>query len=909
MGRIAWSQARFRSGRALALLLGMMFAATAFTVLTAASQTAQLRTTGTVTSNFRAAYDILVRPKGSRTGLEVRTGTVQPNFLSGIYGGISMAQYHKITAIPGVQVAAPIAMIGYTFLYDPIPVRLPPAVAARPGRQVYRYITTWVSDGGSTRIREPPSYSYVTPNPLELVSGTSSPVTYERLPSGARAAVCPSLSPLTTDNVFTPAGQSSTMCWSKLNGLGSGGGGESFANLDAAHPGNTIDWSIPVLIAAIDPQAEARLDGLNHAVVSGDYLAENAGSHFVQPISTTFPVLAAASGGLGEYSVTQVQELPSPAGPATLSLSWMRAEAAVPGRTVQTVRVTAQQAYQALLAQISGKSLSVGIDNYWSVGPTRYIRNSSGALTPIVVHNPLSVWNAAGQPPYAPVDNEGSQYRALTLVAGGNAFTGGIPTPVLTGIFDPAKIRAFDPLSQVPLGPYEPVAAAPASPASKHVLHGQDLLPNQNIGGYVSQPADLITTLASLPAMENSGLFSGNLHKADPISVIRVRVAGVTGPNRVSLERIKAVAQQIVQRTGLDVDIVAGSSPSPTTIDLPAGKFGQPSLQLSEGWVKKGIVVTILNAVDKKSVVLFTLVLVVCTLFVANSATAAVHGRRRELGILACLGWTRPRLFAIVLGELAAIGLTAGLLGALAALPLAAALGLRASAERAVLAIPIAVAVAVLAGAVPAWLAARADPVECVRPQVAAVRPARHPRGITSMAVSNVSRTPGRTLVGALALAVGVGALTIVTALTYAFRGVLVGSLMGDAVAIQVRGVDYVAVAATVSMGVLAVTDVIFLNIRERAGELATIRAFGWTERSLVRMVVTEGTAIGVAGSLAGAVLGLAAAAKFAGELPTALFAVAAAAAAAGVLVTSAAAVVPAEFLRRMPAAQLLAED
>ena len=90
----------------------MLVAATAFTVLTAASRTAQLRTAGAVSANFPPAYDILVRPKGARTAVENQTGTVQPDFLSGIYGGITMAQYHKIQQIPGVQVAAPIAMVG-----------------------------------------------------------------------------------------------------------------------------------------------------------------------------------------------------------------------------------------------------------------------------------------------------------------------------------------------------------------------------------------------------------------------------------------------------------------------------------------------------------------------------------------------------------------------------------------------------------------------------------------------------------------------------------------------------------------------------------------------------------------------------------------------------------------------------
>jgi hypothetical protein len=114
MRRLAWSQLRFGATRSLALLIGMLVAATAFTVLTAASRTSQLRTIGTVTTHFRAAYDILVRPAGTRSQQEQRTGTVQPNFLSGIYGGITMADYHQIQDLPGVQVAAPVAMVGYS---------------------------------------------------------------------------------------------------------------------------------------------------------------------------------------------------------------------------------------------------------------------------------------------------------------------------------------------------------------------------------------------------------------------------------------------------------------------------------------------------------------------------------------------------------------------------------------------------------------------------------------------------------------------------------------------------------------------------------------------------------------------------------------------------------------------------
>ena len=927
MGRLAWSQLRFRTVRLVALLAGMLLATTAFTVLTAASRTAQLRTVGTVSAHFVPAYDILVRPKGARTALETQTDTVQPNFLSGIYGGITMAQYHQIASIRGVQVAAPIAMVGYTLLVSQLSFPLPAADLSRPGQQLYRVTTTWISQGGASRAAEPPSFVDVTPQRLGVDARTGY-LASERLPDGTSVTVCPADATLAPGvDPFGVAAQSDCTAWSKVNRYGPAG--PLVPGVSPANPGYDVDWVIPVLIAAVDPVAEAKLDGLNRAVISGHYLAEHAGG----ANSSTFPVLASPVSGLDESAVTQLATLSAPVSPLSMTASWMSQHASTPGRVISTVTTTARQAYQQLLAALAVKpgptapsvdgggtvmyagkmeptnGGRVGIHAYWSVGPTSYRHSRSGTLVAQLTHNPPSTWYTGGAQT-ASMDDEDNQYRKVSVHApAGTTFTSIPASPQLVGIFNPAKINEFDPLSRVPLGAYEPVVAAPANPAANRALHGSDLLPNQNLGGYVSQPVDLVTTLSALPALQNQGYYGTNLPLRDPISVVRVRVAGVTGPNPMSLERIREAAQQIEVRTGLDVDIVAGSSPSPTTIDLPAGKFGQPPLTLSEDWVKKGVAVAILSAIDKNSLVLFALILIVCVLFVANSASAAIRGRRRELGVLACLGWTRPRLFTAVLGELAAIGLAAGLLGAAAARPLSSAVGLHASLGRAALAVPIAVAVAVIAGLIPAWLAARAEPVASVRPPVLGVRRARHPGGITALAAVNVLRTPGRALVGAVSLAVGVTALTILAAVTIAFRGVVVGSLLGNAVAVQVRGVDYVAVTATIALGVLAVADVVFLNIRERASELAAIRTFGWPESALSRLVITEGAIIGLAGSLAGAALGLAAAAQFAGQLPATLYLIAAAAVAGGLLVTTTAALLPAQALRRLPAAHLLTEE
>jgi putative ABC transport system permease protein len=141
----------------------VLVAAAAFTVLTAASQTAQVRTTGTVSANFAPAYDILVRPRGGQD----RGGEPDRHRAAGLPVGHLWRDHDDAVppdpAGPGVQVAAPIAMVGYAQLSASRFVPVPAAALAGSGRQLYRISTTWVSDNGASRVTQPPSYLYVTP--------------------------------------------------------------------------------------------------------------------------------------------------------------------------------------------------------------------------------------------------------------------------------------------------------------------------------------------------------------------------------------------------------------------------------------------------------------------------------------------------------------------------------------------------------------------------------------------------------------------------------------------------------------------------------------------------------------------------------------------------------------------------
>jgi putative ABC transport system permease protein len=87
------------------------------------------------------------------------------------------------------------------------------------------------------------------------------------------------------------------------------------------------------------------------------------------------------------------------------------------------------------------------------------------------------------------------------------------------------------------------------------------------------------------------------------------------------------------------------------------------------------------------------------------------------------------------------------------------------------------------------------------------------------------------------------------------------------------------------------------------------LRATGWTDGQLGRLVACEGLGLGLIGSLTGAAAGLAGAAALAGALPLPLLAVAALAVTIGTLLGGAASVVPVALLGAQPLAPALAAE
>lgn len=302
------------------------------------------------------------------------------------------------------------------------------------------------------------------------------------------------------------------------------------------------------------------------------------------------------------------------------------------------------------------------------------------------------------------------------------------------------------------------------------------------------------------------------------------------------------------------------------------------------------------------------MVLLVSALTVANGVTASVRARRRELAMLAGLGWRRRDLFRLIFLETGIVAAAAGLVAAGASLAVAAISGLDIQPWRAALAVPICLAVALTAAILPARTAARATPITAVQPAVTFSRRTRLQVWSTgALARANLSRSRSRTVLAAAGVGLAVAVCTALVGVAQAFQGAVVGTALGDAVAIQTRTADYAAGAATFLLALVGVAAVLYLNIRDRGPELATLLAVGWRRRDLAHLITREGTLIGVYGAIPGALLGVTALTAVTGQLPPLLAAAGAAATVVTTVACALAAYLTTILVRRLPVTTLLA--
>jgi len=911
MLRMVWRQLTHRAGRSLALGLAVLVAGTGFTVLTASSKASTLATTSLAEKQARTSYDILVRPKGSRSALERAESVVQPGFLTGDYGGITLAQWHTIQQLSGVQVAAPVAVVGYVYPTMLVPVSIKKAWSG-DGDAVARVDVTWSWDNGLTQVKQVPDFAYVTSRRLRPNWNVPVDTGGAWRVAGMRHGICREL----IDSDTRPETRDSQLlCFSRTGG---GDGSQLAYKARKIQGALLVTYPLPYVVAAVDPASEDALVGLDQTRTSGRSLQ---GATTRDPKASTgeaLPSLIADGVQTQETATVTVSQLGSAAVKLVHANRNPNKLRRLPGAQVSQQVITAQQAQQALMQQFATVTRH---GDHWPELPGQFTEVGQVTLPSVDTQaSPPRVEQTRPSQHYsgsmrdhlqfqAPASDDLASRRITTSEQPYDPMHGiDLPEPTtlnVIGTFDAAKLDGLGDLTDQILAGYDAASTTGADARSRRLLGDQPLRPSPYLGGFVQPPPMMITTLDALPQVTDGW---ENSNESAPISAIRVRVSGVSGVDATSRERVRLAAQRIQAKTGLDVDIVDGSSPSKQTLVLPAGSHGRPTLSLVQWWVKKGVALAVISAVDKKSLVLFVLVLLISALSVANAAVSSVRSRRGELGVLACLGWRPRHLFRVVLTEIAVIGLSAGVVSGVLSYAVGRLIHPPVSLERAALAVPAGLLVALVAGMVPALLAARADPMDAVEPAVSEPRKARQPRSLLALARTGLGRVKARTALAAVGLGVAVLVFTVLMAITLAFQGAVVGSVLGDAVAIQARGADYAATGASLLLAFLGVANVIYLNVRDRGPELATLRAVGWTERHLARLVITEGMLVGALGATPGAVMGLLIAAGLTGTIALSFVVGAMIAWAVAVLLAALAAAAATRLVVRLPTTLLLTE-
>lgn len=882
----------------------------AFVVLAGSASQSRLEASATVAANARSTYDILVRPAGSRSALEERTGRVRANALSGIHGGITRAQLAEVRAVPGVAVAAPLAMLGQVMQVARMRVDVTDLVAAQSASMV-RFSSEFRGSGGLRSWPGQLGYVYVADG-VELDKGAVQLNPVQRV-HGRSVVVCDTYSTEAT-SPFAIDARWSPQCYDRQRGYA----GEAWPGA----PGRfyaTVEVPVPVVLAAVDPAAEDALTGLGSAITTGRPLTESDRDTTTgrQGFATrSVPVVVSARSDVSETTTITVARLPAAAAQAVQTgLSRAGARDLVDASTATSARSLTVSSQQALDTWLMGPGGGSVYPQMLFQASTPTFRGSPSASTGALAVQPVAadpaVWRSAAYvgSAFAPVSPtaQDASFRTITPVPAVSGQT--IPELSVVGTFDPARIAADTGLGRVPMETYERPSATATDAMTRRLLGADALYPSANPGGYLQVPPLMLTSLAAIDPLVSPESFQwpdGNRLQQAPISAIRVRVAGVTGVDPVSRERVRLAADQVRQRTGLPVDIVTGSSPTAVRLQLPLG--GQTELHLAESWVSKGVAVRVTQAIDAKSLALFLLVLLSAGMSSAVTANAEIRGRRHELGILSALGWRPRTLRRRVLAEAARSGVVAGMLGAVVAVPIGLLVGAPVTVARAVLAVPAAVIVVVLASLWPAVIASRSTPAQTMAPPVTARARTVRLRGLSTLVWVSAARSPARVMTAAISLALGVAALVILLGVTTAFRAVVVGSLLGNAVVVQVRSADLVAAVILLALALVCVVQVLRLDLREQRPQYAALSASGWRDRTLALLVLGHGALVGALGAALGLFVALATLALIGIDvrpvIPAALLIAGSAVGAAAV-----AAVATARPLTRLSTARILAEE
>ncbi len=772
----------------------------------------------TIEAGWRGTYDLLVRPGDPGPGI---AGLVPADYLGAPSGGITRAQWQQIVSIPGVEVAAPVAAMGW--LRNDAPA-LGVQVAPAPDEVIQVEVS--IDVGGQTAVHD---VAFWAPPP----SGGGAPT----LSAGVRS--------------YVGTSESTVLSVSNLVPL----------------------WG---LVVGIDPGSEDRLVGLK-SFVDGDYLLSGVQRQtdpdFRQE-AIVVPVLTAARSPLPGTVQVVVRRLTGLSAGELADLLARAAKANPPQTEKDVVDLLtgitsdarwstvahASASLEGLISPLRASAIGVSAAGQFSVdaafggdqiatdrnlmlvpGIADYTRTADGLqLRQIGTWSELvkPALRAVAPPGWTGIDAsfgaDEPMYHPLSIVQPPPFILSPIGTYDLAALSDRFSLAA----NYVPLGIYSDVPARRVDPLTGNLA----ALPHSlNPGGLNPLPPVGLTNLDVVEALRGSKF----------IDAIRVRVAGVENYGPEAISRVQAVAAAIVQRTGLHVDVVAGASPVDVTVAVEG--VGP----VVERWTSLGTAPLIQTGLDGLSGALLLIAVGIGGLYLLTAAALLATDQQAELETLLRLGWRRRDRTRVLIVQGAILGVAAGSLtgamllfvGAIARLSLPAAFVLAAVT---VVGLAHVVAVAVVGPRLSGRWPARSRATEVSR----RVPPARSPFGV---ALALAAEAPLRALVIIVALGGAASFVGVLLLSQLALSGQIRQTVLGQLVWLQVAPFHLLAAGSALFAAGAIALDVGLLTVQRRVSLIGTLRALGWRAGSVARLVTMEVGLPALAAGVAAAVIVLAA--------------------------------------------------
>lgn len=824
---IWWNWWRHKQ-RFILLLVGILIISSGLTFLSTVTESNFGTVSKTLEKNWKASYDIVVRPPGSRSVTE-EDKLFEPNFLSGISGGISVEQYEKIKKIADVDIAAPLAVMGYsldTMVMDIVTV---------PDNGVYRVTTVTTSSSGI--------HEEVSEEKFYFTKGFVSDVA----PSNGKY--------------------------------------EAYGTTDFR---NEIAFHEERLLVGIDPEQEARLVGLDEAVLTIEnsrYFVENDIPMIYPGLSTvdshttimdrTIPILINSQPFVDQTRSFRIEKLDLPfdsteQAKKTMEIvkdnggaSYLNQISALNNNILERTFHT-REAYETYIGSLTGINPYTGspyIKGKAGVSPFHYLLLQPAPLLLEKAVSPfIEKWSSAFRA--KPLMGEFRNQRSSQIYL--NSFksyteieTKDINSPVngyilkykIVGIYDPDKLKlSKDPASETPLETYRAATAQLVlDPKGNPINPPKNVQATLNPLGLLTSPPTNLTTIDAATAILGD----------HAISAIRVKVAGITDLGIESQAKVERVAAEIEQQTGLITDVIMGSSPHPTLIEVPANGDTSALGWIEQMWMKVGVTTGVFQETQMGFSIIMLFILFVAVLYVQATQLMSLFMRRKEFAVLLSVGWRPLQLKRMIVQEAALLGVFASVVSGVIGMAMKESLGV--SLSRIALFAVLALIVYVLGSLWPAWLSGRIKPYETMRTGEITKESRRWIRSSSmfTMALNHFLGKIGRYSLSVASIALPTALLVLLLFISLRLKGLLYTSWVGQYISIQIGPQHYIAIAITLIICILTTCEIVWQNVAERKVELFLLKSTGWRNNAIRRLVLLEGWICGLLSGVLGYGIGL----------------------------------------------------